>query len=394
MCAVLRADGLLGMATENPPPARVVLLLEDLRFGGSQRQAIELAKNLNPALFRVQIWLMTSGADMVPGAGLGEVPVICLSPGSRPGPESLLNLWRRLRSQDIDILVLLTVVPNIWGRLLGRLAGGPVIIGTCRGGGAAFRQHEKLLRGLVDHHICNSSGLKKELSHLYKVPGPRITVIPNGVNTEFFRPPEIAPPPERKVAICVARLVPVKDHRTLISAFGLLAGKNPDAELWVVGDGPEEKEILRHANRVLPGARFKMFPGRAEIGSLLSRSSLLVLSSVAEGMPNAILEAMACGLPVVATSVGGVPEVVEDGRTGFLVPPRNAQALADALGRMLADENMAAAMGRNGRMRIEQSYSVAAMVRMHEEVFRTLFNGAKGKLNRAGGGCRAWPESL
>lgn len=134
MFAVLRADGLLGMVTENPPPARVVLLLEDLRFGGSQRQAIELAKNLNPARFRAQIWLMTSGADMVPGAGLGDVPVICLSGRSRPGPESLLSLWRMLRSGDVDILVLLTVIPNIWGRLLGRLARVPVIIGTCRGG--------------------------------------------------------------------------------------------------------------------------------------------------------------------------------------------------------------------------------------------------------------------
>lgn len=204
-------------------------------------------------------------------------------------------------------------------------------------------------------------------------------MIPNGVNTEFFRPPEIGPPPERKIVICLARLVPVKDHRTLISAFGLLARKKTDAELWLVGDGPEEKEILLHARRVLPGARFKMLPGRTDIGPLLSRSNLLVLSSVAEGMPNAILEAMACGLPVVATGVGGVPEVVEDGRTGFLVPPRNAQALADALGRILTDENMAAELGRNGRMRVERSYSVSAMVRMHEEVFRTLLNGVKGE---------------
>jgi hypothetical protein len=138
-----------GRNPEGKVPARIVLLLEELNFGGTQRQALELAINLNPALFHVEIWLMAGGADMEPIAARGNVPVVHLSGRSWVGPESLLNLWRRLRSDSIDMLVPMTVIPNIWGRLLGRLAGVSIIVGTCRGDTAAFQQHEKLLRGLA-----------------------------------------------------------------------------------------------------------------------------------------------------------------------------------------------------------------------------------------------------
>ena len=127
---MLRTDGILKVARDcfpafDGPPgkksARIVLLLEELNFGGTQRQALELALNLNPARFKAEIWTMAAGDDMEPLAEKGRIPVVHLSKKTWVGPECLFNLWRRLRSAPIDILVLMTVVPNIWGRLLGRL---------------------------------------------------------------------------------------------------------------------------------------------------------------------------------------------------------------------------------------------------------------------------------
>lgn len=355
---------------------RVVLLLEELNIGGTQRQALELALNLDTGRFHTEIWLMAGGEGMRPLASGGNVPIVHLSGRSIVGPDSLLNLWRMLRSNRVDVLVLMTVIPNIWGRLLGRLAGVPVIIGTCRGDTSAFRQHEKLLKGLVDHHICNAGALKKRLASVYKVPDSAISVIPNGVNTQFFRPPETSA--GRKAIICPARLVPEKDHDTLISAFGAIASSHPETELWIVGDGPRRKAIEELSAREAPAGKIRLFPGHLDLRPLFAGSCLLVLSSVVEGLPNAVLEAMACGLPVLATDVGGLREVVEHGRTGFLVPSRNVTALAEAMNRLLQDENLRETFGREGRRRAEELYSVSTMVRRHEEIFQKLLS-ARGR---------------
>jgi len=382
---MLRADGILKVnggkdcfpGFDRPPnkePARIVLLLEELNFGGTQRQALELALNLSPARFKTEIWTMAAGNDMVSLAEKGRIPVVDLSKRTWVGPDSLLNLWRRLRSARIDILVLMTVVPNIWGRLLGRLARVPIIVGTCRGDSSAFRQHEKLLWPLVDHHICNAIALRRQLSNRYQIPESSITVIPNGVNTEFFEPPATVPEADRKIILCIARLVPEKDHHTLITAFGLLAQRHPGAELWIVGDGNRRKSISEYAGQAAFRGRIRVMPGQLDIRPLLWQGSVLALSSLEEGLPNIVLEAMASGLPVIATEVGGLPEVVEHGRTGLLVPSRSADALADALSLLLNDEKIRAAFGREGTKRARHCYSKSCMVREYEQIFERLLN--------------------
>jgi glycosyltransferase involved in cell wall biosynthesis len=382
---MLRSDGILRVdmrkerfpALDRPPvkkAACVVLLLEELKFGGTQRQALELALNLDPSRFKAQIWTMAAGGYMAPLVEKGGIPIIHLSKRTWVGPDSLLSLWHRLRSARIDILVLMTVVPNIWGRLLGRLARVPIIVGTCRGVSSAFRQHEKLLRPLVDHHICNAIALKKQLSNRYRIPESLITVIPNGVDTDFFQPPATERATDRKIILCVARLVPEKDHHTLLTAFGLLVQRHSDAELWIVGDGKRRKSLSEYAGKASFGESIRLMPGQLDIRPLLWQSSVLVLSSLEEGIPNVVLEAMASGLPVVATRVGGLPEVVEHDRTGFLVPIGDTDALADALGLLLSEEKIRTAFGREGRRRVEARYSTSGMVQKYEQIFEQLLN--------------------
>jgi len=364
----------LGLACLRPlsRPARLVFLLQDLKFGGTQRQALELARLLDPARFQVEVWLLAGGEDLAPEARRHGLPVVQLGRQEQVGPRALLHLWRYLRRADLDLLMLFTVVPNIWGRVLGRLARAPLIVGNCRGGGAPRRQHERWLWPLADHLICNSAALQRVLIRGCRVPGNRITTIPNGVDPDYFRPAPKAPPPYPAVVLCVARMAPDKDHETLVRAFGLAVRERPEAELWLVGDGPLLPRVRQLAEALLPPGSFRFIQPQADLRPLFRQAGLLALSSRTEAMPNVILEAMAAGLPVAATAVGGVPEMVSPARTGWLAPPGDPPALAACLSRLLADPEKGRAWGRAGRERVLQDFSLKAMTGRYEAALDRL----------------------
>lgn len=354
-------------------PFRVVLLLEELDFGGTQRHALELAKHLDPIRFQPEIWTMAGGKDMLPLAVSAGVRVRRLSGESTVGHRSLHALWRALKTSPVDALLLLTVIPNIWGRIFGRLARIPVIVGTCRGGLSPSRQHDRFLWPLLHHHITNTHDLKRILVERYGVPARLITVIPNGVDTDHFRPRGEGSPSPGKLLLCVARLVPDKDHGTLIEAFRLVSQKEPLAELRIVGNGQNRRTLQMLISQLKLSHRVRVIPGQEDLRDWYARSRLFVLSSVAEGLPNVILEAMASGLPVVATAVGGLPEVVRHGESGWLVPAGNPVALSEAILHVLRDEDSGERMGKVGRAVAESRYSIRAMVDRHERLLLRLF---------------------
>jgi len=364
-------------AVSAPPgvPARLVFLLEDLEYGGTQRQALELARRLDRRRFQVELWVLRAGDDLVEVARQWGIPVVWLARSGWVGPQSLLGLGRRLWQAPPDLLMLFTVIPNIWGRLWGRLAGVRCIVGNCRGGAAPWRQHERCLWPLAHHILCNSAILKDLLVSRYGVPARRLTVVPNGVDTDFFQPPPDGRPPGPPVLLSVARLVPDKDHDTLLAAFAHLRASHPEAELWLVGNGPRRPGLEQKVRDLGLAPQVKFLAPARDIRHLYQRADIFVLSSVAEALPNVILEAMAAGLPVVATRVGGLPEAVTPEVTGLLVEPRNATGMAQALARLLAEPETRKSMGRRGRERAVAEFSFAVMVRRHEEVWTRLLSG-------------------
>ncbi|MGQ9687979.1 MAG: glycosyltransferase [Desulfobaccales bacterium] len=360
------------MTTPAGLPARLVFLLEDLEYGGTQRQALELARRLDRGRFQVEIWVLRAGDDLAPVAQKWGIPVVWLARSGWVGPQSLLGLGRRLWQAPPDLLMLLTVIPNIWGRLWGRLARVPRIVGNCRGGAAPWRQHERCLWPLAHHILCNASILKDLLVSRYGVPAQRLTVVPNGVDTDFFQPPPDGRPPGPPVLLSVARLVPDKDHDTLLAAFARVRGSHPEAELWLVGNGPRRTALEQKARDLGLAPQVKFLPPTPDIRHLYQQADIFVLSSVAEALPNVILEAMAAGLPVVATRVGGLPEAVTPEVTGLLVEPKDAVGLAEALTQLLDEPDTRRRLGRHGRERAVAEFSFSAMVRRHEEVWRRL----------------------
>jgi len=354
-----------------PRPVRLVLLLQDLAFGGTQRQAVALAARLDRSRFAPECWMLMAGRDFAPAAAEAGVPLRWLAEGPRVGPASLYGLWRALGAARPDVLVLFTAVPNIWGRVLGRARHVPAVIATCRGGGSIVRQHERLLKNWAAHHIVNAGPLRERLLALGRA-ASRITVIPNGVDTDHFAPPSDEARPVREVVLCPARFCEDKDHETLLRAFAVTAAKRPRAELWLLGNGPLRDRVRLLAARHPARDRIKLYPSVPDPRPFFEQASLVVLSSVREALPNVLLEAMAMGLPVVATAVGGIPDLVETDRTGLLCAPGDAKTLGEHLAALLADAPRRERFGRNARQRAVDGFSMTMMVRRHEAVFEQV----------------------
>jgi glycosyltransferase involved in cell wall biosynthesis len=346
-------------------PVALVVLLQDLEFGGSQRYAIQLLRHLDRQRFSPRLWMLRGGGDMVPLAKAAQIPMAWMSRSAWVSPLALLRLLGRLLRERPHILYTLTVVPNVWGRVLGRLTRVPVIVSGYRSLGP--RQHEPWLWRLSDRIICNAEILKEEMVRRFGVNARRIAMIPNGVDTSLFAPLPHARSP-RPTVVSVGRLVWEKDPLNLVGAFGRVVRRLPDARLVLIGSGPMESRVQSEIRSQGLGSSVTLLPGTIDVLSHLQEGWVFALGSASEASPNAILEAMAAGLPVVATRVGGIPEIVEDGRTGLLVEPRDPKGLAHALLRILKGEIGGEEMGERARQRAGERYTLDRMVRATEGV--------------------------
>ena len=222
-------------------------------------------------------------------------------------------------------------------------------------------------------------------------PIPQMTVVRNGVDTDRFTNPALPTrdaaravlnlPPDAVVVLCVARLSPEKGMNTLLDAAHIARHKTPRLRVVVVGDGPQKSELERAAHSASLGEIVTFLGARNDVPELLRAADLYVQPSLAEGLGLAAMEAMASGLPVVASRVGGLPEVVKENETGLLVPPGDAPALANALTLLLHDANLREAMGRAGKERAVSQFGTARMTEEMRAVYEDVLanRGLRGK---------------
>ena len=286
----------------------------------------------------------------------------------------LLELVALLRRERPDVLHANSSKAGVLGRLAAALTGVPIRIFTVHGwafsahtglASALYRWAERALRPLTTVTICvaeseRASGLAARVCD-----PERTIVIRNGVAAG---PPVPAHADgAAPTVLTVGRLQRPKDPLTLARALGLLRARFTAV---VVGEGPD-RPLLEAEIRRLGLERAVVLAGdRSDVADVLARADVFVLSSTAEGLPLSILEAMAAGLPVVASSVGGVPEAVEDGETGLLVAPRDPVRLAAAIEGLLADPALRRRLGANGRERVRERFGLEAFQQSHVAVYR------------------------
>lgn len=341
--------------------------------GGTQRQMIELLKRIDRRQFHVHpVCFHDDGPWTSQVAELGDPITRFPIHGFRQPATAhrLLRFARWCRENDIAVVHTWDIYSNIFGLPGAALAGVPLRIGSRRGlgGPPGVRRLQTLACRAAHRMVANSRAAASQLM-AQGVPAAHIDVIPNGIELSMFPVRHHRPRP-RKVAV-VARLWQEKRIDVLIAAAPRVLARYPDVEFQIVGDGPCRDQLIAQARDtgVLPHIEF--IGHRDDVPAILAGSDLFVLPSESEASPNVIFEAMAAGLPVVASRVGGIPELVADGVTGLLVPPADPNALAAALLDLLDQPGRAMAFGKAARARIEQQYSFERMVAQFESLYRS-----------------------
>ncbi len=373
-------------------PRSLLLLLEGLRAAGIE---VELATGFTPP----------PALDLLPEAERLGIPLHVIHHLRRdPHPwhdaAALVELVRLIRRRRPVMVHAHTSKAGFLGRLAARLTGIPSVYsprGTILEGYFTGLRRGLFLR--LDRLAARWSsfivGLTPEESASYLAAGigrpDQHVNIPIGVDCALFTPPETAERTRRRADIglreeellllSVGRLVPVKDQATLVRGLALLPADLPPWQCWIVGAGPEEERLSRLINESGLTGRVRLTGHSDEVPRLLGLGDLFLLTSVNEGFGRVLLEAMAAGLPVVATSVGGIPSVLDEGRAGRLVPPSDPDRLAAVLTPLLRDPGERARLARLGRERVRTTYSLEAGVQQHQQLYqRVLGGGSTGGL--------------
>jgi glycosyltransferase involved in cell wall biosynthesis len=365
-------------------PLRLLFVVGTFTTGGAERHLIELWRRLDRREFDVTVACFRREGGFLAEALAVGWPVVDLGVGRRiydlRGLAAFARLLHLVLGLRPDVVHGYLFGPNLFAALAGRLAGVPVVAVAKRNLDAfeTPRQAwaERVAHRLATHVTAVSEAVADSVAAL-GVPRGRVTVIPNGVDAARFADgPSVeearlvlgadASPLVGSVGCLAAR----KDYGTLLAALARLAGRGTPFRAALVGDGVERAALEERASALGLAARLRFLGERPHVERLLPGMDVFVLSSREEGIPNALLEAMAAGRPCVATAVGGTPEVLRDGETGWLVPPADPGALADALADALGRPAEARRRGAAARRAVREGMSIEAMARRHADFYR------------------------
>jgi len=373
-------------------PPLVVHLIYRLDFGGMENLLVERINRMPAARYRHAVIALTTHTAFAGRLTRRDVALYALDKPPGLAPATHAALWRLLRRLRPDILHTYNLSAIEYAPV-ALLAGVPVRINGAHGRDAAdpkgLNRKHRLLRRLMipfyDHCYANSADMLAWSREVIGVPAHKSRLLPNGIDTERYRPPtpaETDGPLERHfgpgcmVIGSVGRIEPVKNHALLLTAFAALRARRPDLadrlRLAIIGDGPLLAALRAQVDAAgLNGLVW--LPGRRDdVAVILRGLTVFALPSLAEGTPGAALEAMASGVPVVGSDVGGIPEVVADGATGALVAPGDSAALSAALERYVTRPALARGHGLAARLRVTRYYGVQAMVGAYQALYDEL----------------------
>jgi glycosyltransferase involved in cell wall biosynthesis len=351
---------------------RVVYLAHTLAVGGAEEMVLNLVRHLPPR-FEPMVCCINSAGPMgeeIRRTGT-RVSVLGLTPGWRH-PWHLAGLRRYLRDVRPSIAHTFLLTASLYGRLAAMLERVPIVIGTEVNIYECKRPHhviaERLLMNRTDRVIVSARSVREFYVGQIHADPSKVDVIYNAVDWDVLRSAEATSGTrervratfglgaEVKVVGVIARLTEQKGHRVLFEA--LASPECGDVRLLVVGDGPLRDELHAAAARLGIASRVIFLGARRDLGDLLAALDVFVMPSFWEGLPLSLILAMGAGLPVVATAVAGIPEVVTDGETGWLVPPGNPAALARTLAAVLGDREGARSVGAAARRYVRPRFGV------------------------------------
>ncbi len=382
----LAASGRADLAAAGP--MKVILVIGQLSFGGAERQVAELATRLPRDRYEPIVCCLSGGGPLTDEFARAGVRVVCIGKRSGVASGASRSLISLIREERPTIIHSYLFSANWRTLLVGRIMRVPLVITSVRNvdihSRSAFLWAERLLSGLNDLVIANAEAVKEYVSREHWIRESRIKVVMNGVaagrvaqltsSTEDGHADGTAP-----MVLMVASLTPKKDHVTFLKAAAEVSRRVPEARFVVVGGGPLRGALERLARELGLEDRVEFRGETHDVAGALAEADVCVLTSLKEGCSNFVLESMLVGRPVVATDAGGNRELVDDGRTGYIVPVGDAPAVAARIVELLGDPSLARSMGDAGRESALRKFTVERMVddtiALYEETLRRRLPG-------------------
>ena len=366
--------------------------IAQLEIGGAERQLYELIRRIDREKYRPLVFTLSQGGhytDLLQEAG---VPVLVCA---RKNRADLLPVWKissLIRQHNVQILHTYGYYAGLYARLAAIMARPEVIISTEVGihapgtmfGNPVYSTIDRCLSPLTTGYIANAKAVKDHMTKTKGLPEKKVHVVYAGLDLDRFKISSSANSSEsfpsadmkssaNRVGI-LARLDPIKNHHMFLHAIPHIIDVHPDTQFLIIGDGPlrNDLEQLTDGLGLIDTVTFTGTIKGEELIRLVARLDVSVLTSKREGCSTTILETMALGIPNVVTAVGGNPELVIDGQTGFLVQSGDPAALATAVNRLLADDKLRQEMGKAAQKRVVENFSVSRLVRETTAVYENL----------------------
>jgi len=369
-----------------PGPVPLAFVMTSFEPGGTERQMIELARRLDPNRWAVHVACFRARGSWFERAAEAAQSVAQFPVTSLRAPSVLGHAWsfaEWCRARRIAVVHTTEIYSNIFALPAAALARVPVRIGNRReinpDKTAAQIAMQRAAYGFA-HQVVANSGAAAARLELERVPRRKIAVIPNGLDVRLYA--AHAPTGYPRRVIVVANLRPEKGHDVLIEAAANVLLRFPDTHFDVVGDGPERWRLVERTRALGIEHAFTFLGHRDDVPACLAAADIFVLPSRSEACPNGLLEAMAAGLPIVASAVGGIVELMADNRTGLLVPPDNPPALCRGICELMANPARAAQIGSAARVEAHARYSFDRMVDAFDRLYLRELT-ARGVLSNA-----------
>lgn len=381
---------------------RIVYIIGSLSTGGAERQLLELLRRLDRSWIEPYLVLFT-GETAERAEGLVN-DVFSLDIPPQPahwrskiivGAQAAFRLYRYLSRIQPDIVHAILPVSCILGCPAARLAGVPGIIGSRRSMIDSYARADKLVAKadrfamrLADYALGNSLAVTREMVEVDGVPARRALTIYNGVDTHRFHPErdrslrmEMGWTEEDVVFGIIANFIHYKRHIDFVRAAAIIEKRFPNAKFLMGGEDRGELREVRAEIERLGVGNIRIVEGVRSPETLFAAMDVYICTSQTEGLSNVLLEAMASGKPIIATRVGGNPELIVEGQTGFLAPYGAPRDIAEAAMALLRDRSLLKRMGEKARLHAEQSFSIEAMTERYHDLYRKLLREKSGELH-------------
>jgi len=362
----------------------IAFLVHTFGFGGLENMVTNLVNYIDPNRFESTIISFTPLKPLNTRVDLNRVQVISLNKKGGNNPVLVYKICLMLKKIGADI-----VQTHNWGTALegilgAKLARIPGIVHAERGTIENKKCNivlQRFLWGFADQVLSVSEAHRKKVTNIIGFPHEQIKAIVNGVDTErFFPNPEIKEEIRKKLGLkkgsfcigTVGSLRPVKNQSLLVHACKPILPRFDQIEVLIVGEGPLKSQLIQEVKTLGLSEKIHFAGGRPNIPEILNALDIFVLPSRSEGMPNAVLEAMACGVPAIATSVGGTAEIIEDGKNGILIASEDELHLTRALTELIQNHEKRHTIGIEGRGRVLSHFSLKKMVSEYQVLYESL----------------------